>query len=109
MNVEHSELRKHELPPHKTTICVVGGDGVGPDVTDAAAEVLAALGLGLNFTTANAGLDCFNKTENAIPDKTLADVEHAGIALFGAITSPTQEKVEGYRSPILVLRKTFGL
>ncbi len=91
-----------------TDIVLIPGDGVGQEVIPAAAEVLAALGLGLVFREAPAGFSHFEKTGNAIPDETLADVEAAGLALFGATSSPSGG-VAGYRSPILALRQTFDL
>jgi homoisocitrate dehydrogenase len=90
------------------TICLIPGDGVGREVIPAAAEALAALGIGLRFVEAPAGFEHFKRTGNAIPDQTLAEVESAGVALFGATSSPSTV-VLGYRSPILILRKTFDL
>jgi len=89
-------------------IVLIPGDGVGQEVIPAAAEVLAALGLGLKFVEAPAGFAHFQKAGNAIPDETLADVAAAGVALFGATASPSTI-VPGYRSPILALRQTFDL
>ena len=91
-----------------TKICLISGDGVGKEVVPAAAEVLAALGLGLEFVEANAGFEHFQCSGDAIPDVTLAEVEACGVALFGATSSPST-KVEGYRSPILAMRKAFDL
>lgn len=89
-------------------ICLINGDGVGQEVIPAAAEVLAALGLGIEFSEARAGFECFRQSGDAIPDATLAAVEAAGVALFGATSSPSA-KVDGYRSPILAMRKAFDL
>lgn len=91
-----------------TTLVLIPGDGVGQEVIPAAAEVLAALGLGLRFITAPAGFAHFQRTGNAIPDETLADIASAGVALFGATSSPSGH-VPGYRSPILALRRAFDL
>ncbi|CAG0970564.1 homoisocitrate dehydrogenase [Anaerolineae bacterium] len=91
-----------------TKICLINGDGVGKEVIPAAAEVLAALGLGLEFVEAYAGFGHFTHSGDAIPDATLADVAACGVALFGATSSPST-KVAGYRSPILALRKAFDL
>ncbi len=90
------------------TIVLINGDGVGQEVIPAAAEVLAALGLGLKFVEAHAGFEYFQKKGNAIPDETLSEVEAAGVAMFGATSSPSTT-VNGYRSPILALRKSFDL
>jgi homoisocitrate dehydrogenase len=70
--------------------------------------VLAALGLGLQFVEARAGFEYFRQSGDAIPDVTLAEVEACGVALFGATSSPST-KVDGYRSPILAMRKAFDL
>ena len=91
-----------------TRICLINGDGVGNEVIPAAAEVLAALGLGFEFTEAKAGFEHFKQSGNAIPDATLAEIEACGVALFGATSSPST-KVDGYRSPILAMRKAFDL
>ncbi len=91
-----------------THIVLIPGDGVGQEVIPAAAEILAALGLGFTFAEAPAGFGHFEKTGNAIPDETLADVQAAGLALFGATSSPSGGKA-GYRSPILAMRQAFDL
>jgi homoisocitrate dehydrogenase len=90
------------------TIVLVAGDGVGREVIPAAAEVLAALGLGLTLREAPAGFEHFQRHGDAIPDATLADIDAAGLALFGATSSPSGG-ASGYRSPILVLRRAFDL
>ena len=90
------------------TIVLIAGDGVGQEVIPAAAEVLAALGLGLKFVEAPAGFAHFKRTGNAIPAETLAAVQAAGLALFGATASPSTD-VPGYQSPILALRREFEL
>ena len=65
-------------------------------------------GLGIEFTEAHAGFEYFKQSGNAIPDATLAEIEACGVALFGATSSPST-KVDGYRSPILAMRKAFDL
>jgi homoisocitrate dehydrogenase len=89
-------------------IILIPGDGVGQEVIPAAGEVLAALGLGLEFAEAPAGFAHFERTGDAIPDATLADVQAAGLALFGATSSPSTV-VKGYHSPILAMRRAFDL
>lgn len=91
-----------------TKICLINGDGVGQEVIPAAAAVLAALGLGIDLSEANAGFEFFKQSGDAIPAATLAEIEACGVALFGATSSPST-KVDGYRSPILAMRKAFDL
>lgn len=101
-----SDQSKVQNPQLK--ICLINGDGVGQEVIPAAAEVLAALGLGLEFVEAYAGFEHFIQSGDAIPAATLAAVADCGLALFGATSSPAT-KAEGYRSPILTMRKAFDL
>lgn len=90
------------------TVCLINGDGVGKEVVPAAAAVLAALHLPITFTEAEAGWECFQKHGNALPQATIDAIQGADAAIFGATSSPST-KVEGYRSPVLAMRKLFDL
>ena len=90
------------------TICLIPGDGVGREVVPAAARVIKALGVDIGFTHADAGWDCFQQQGTALPEATIAAIQSAGWALFGATSSPST-KVAGYSSPVLALRKRFDL
>ncbi len=90
------------------TICLIPGDGVGQEVIPAAVEVLQGLHLDLAFVEAEAGFACFEKHGSALPKSTLAWARQADAVLFGATSSPSTI-VEGYRSPILTLRREFEL
>jgi homoisocitrate dehydrogenase len=90
------------------SICLIPGDGVGQEVIPAAAEVLQALGLELSFVEAEAGFACFAKHGSALPEATLAQARKSEAVLFGATSSPSTV-VDGYRSPILALRREFDL
>jgi homoisocitrate dehydrogenase len=87
---------------------LINGDGVGKEVIPAAAQVLDALNLGITFTSAEAGWDCFQQHGNALPDATKAAMKAASATMFGATSSPST-KVEGYASPVLAMRKLFEL
>jgi len=89
-------------------ICVIPGDGVGQEVIPAAVKVLQAVDLGLGFTWADAGWECFQRCGNALPEATIAAVASADATLFGATASPSHP-VAGYKSPILGLRRHFDL
>lgn len=90
------------------TVCLINGDGVGKEVIPAAALVLETLNVGITFTTAEAGWECFQRQGTALPDATKAAILAADGTLFGATSSPST-KVAGYSSPVLGMRKAFDL
>ena len=89
-------------------LCVIAGDGIGPEVLPAAVAVLEKLLPDLRVQEAEAGWDCFVRRGTAVPDSTLACMSACGAGLFGAVSSPSR-RVEGYRSAILTLRQRLGL
>ncbi|MCE5259673.1 MAG: isocitrate/isopropylmalate dehydrogenase family protein [Chloroflexi bacterium] len=89
-------------------ICLIEGDGIGREVIPAARRVLEALPLALEFVTAEAGWDSFQRTGSALPEATLEAVRSARATLFGAVSSPLNP-VAGYHSPIVALRRMFNL
>lgn len=89
-------------------VVLIRGDGIGPEVVSAAITVLEATGVAFSFSDAEAGWDCFQRRGTALPEETLAAVRQAGAALFGAVSSPL-ERVDGYQSPIVALRRQLDL
>jgi homoisocitrate dehydrogenase len=49
----------------------------------------------------------FQESGQALPPETLAAAQDCGAVLFGAVASPS-ERVEGYRSPIVALRRELN-
>lgn len=90
------------------TITLIPGDGIGAEVIPAAARVLESLALPLQLRYADAGWATFQQVGDALPPATLTLCEASDAVLFGATQSP-MDKVAGYRSPILALRKHFDL
>ncbi len=86
------------------SLCAIPGDGIGKEVIPVAVEVLQAIVPGLRVTWAEAGWDTFEITGNALPEETVAAAKDAGAVLFGATSSPSH-RVDGYRSPIVSLRR----
>ena len=89
-------------------LCTIHGDGVGQEVIPAAVAVLKHLLPDLEAVPADAGWDCFTRTGAALPAGTIKTIRDCGAALFGAVSSPSK-KVEGYRSPIVHMRREFDL
>ncbi|MGB9739182.1 isocitrate/isopropylmalate dehydrogenase family protein [Chloroflexus sp.] len=89
-------------------ICVIPGDGIGPEVMAAATAVLRVLAPDLTLCEVEAGWGVFQRTGVALPAETLAAAREATAILFGAVASPSYP-VPGYRSPIVELRRTLDL
>jgi homoisocitrate dehydrogenase len=89
-------------------IALIPGDGVGKEVVPAARRVLEALPLPFDFVELEAGWETFTHTGTALPQRTASVIRGCDGAIFGATQSPSQ-KVEGYNSPILALRKQLDL
>ncbi len=88
-------------------LCVIGGDGIGPEVTEAALAVLQEV-VALRVVRAEGGYGCFERSGEAMPAATLDQLRTCGAGLFGATASPSR-KVVGYRSAILSLRQELDL
>jgi len=89
-------------------LCVIPGDGIGPEVTQAAITVLEAATDRVQVDWASAGWQTFCEQGDSVPEATLEKIRDCGAALFGAVASPAR-KVEGYRSAILKIRQTLDL
>jgi homoisocitrate dehydrogenase len=88
-------------------ICLLPGDGIGPEVIAQAARVLEALPLRFHFESGAVGYGAYQQHGSPLPDQTLELVRRCDAALFGAVTTPPN--LAGYFSAIIRLRKTFDL
>ncbi len=89
-------------------LCVIPGDGIGVEVTNAAIAVLQHIAPDIVIDHHAAGWQTFQEQGTALPDTTLAAARNADAVLFGAVGSPVQ-RVAGYRSPIVALRRELDL
>ena len=99
----------------KWRIAVLGGDGVGPEVMEAALEVLrAAAGrFGHELTTdiQDVGYAAYERSGNPLPEETLAACHNADAVLLGAVGDPRSEEVPVELRPeaaLLALRREMG-
>ena len=90
-----------------TTVCLLGGDGIGPEVVAQGRRVLEATGLDLAFSEGEVGFGAYQRHGTPLPQATVEAVAAADATLFGAVTTPPG--IPGYRSPILQLRQRFAL
>lgn len=89
-------------------ICIIPGDGIGPEVLASAARALRALAPDAELVEAEAGWGAFERHGEALPADTLAAARAADAILFGAVASPSHA-VPGYSSPIVRLRRELEL
>ncbi len=100
----------------KYTIAVIKGDGIGPEITEAAVEVLNAVGLrfGHEFTYTHPlmGGAAIDATGVPLPDETVALCKAADAVLLGAVGGPKWDSLPGDKRPekgLLGIRSALGL
>ena len=72
----------------KYHICLLPGDGIGPEVIGEATRLLKELPLELEFENAEIGFGAYQKHGSPLPDVTLETIRHNDVTLFGAVTTP---------------------
>ncbi len=87
-------------------ICVLPGDGIGPEVVGCAVEVLKKATDGLEFVHGEIGQSAFELHGNHFPDETFNLMRSSDSTLFGAVTST---EASGYSSPVLAFRTGLDL
>lgn len=88
-------------------ICLLPGDGIGPEVIDCAEQVLCALPLDWEFVRAEIGFGAYERLGTPLPSSTLDMIRASSAALFGAVTTPSN--VPGYFSPVVRMRQSLDL
>ena len=89
-----------------TTITVIRGDGIGPEIMDATLHVLDAMQLGLSYEFADAGMVALEKHGDLLPEATMDSIRRNRIALKSPLTTPVGG---GFSSINVELRKRFDL
>ncbi len=102
--------------PMKARITVLGGDGIGPEVTGQAVRVLQAVakkfGHDFEFTTALIGGAAIDATGSALPPATVDACRSSAAVLLGAVGGPQWSDPAATVRPeqgLLELRKALGL
>ena len=88
-------------------ICLLPGDGIGPEVIAAAKDVLTALPIEWDFTEYGIGFGEYQRSGSSLPDSTLQAIRQADAALFGAVTTPPN--IPNYFSPVVRMRQSLDL
>jgi len=98
-------------------ICLLPGDGIGPEITGEAIKVLGAIGeregVAFEFTDALLGGIAIDETGTALPDATLDAAHAADAVLLAAIGGPKWDTTDPSRprpeQGLLGIRKALGL
>ncbi|HWP30312.1 MAG TPA: isocitrate/isopropylmalate family dehydrogenase [Fimbriimonadales bacterium] len=90
----------------KHDVCVIRGDGIGPEITDAVMKILEAAKVDIHWIPLDAGLKCVEAGEPIIPDRTIEKIKEVGVALKAPMTTPIGK---GSVSPNVTLRKKLDL
>ncbi|HTT73855.1 MAG TPA: isocitrate/isopropylmalate dehydrogenase family protein [Thermoplasmata archaeon] len=87
-------------------VTLIPGDGIGPEVTDAARAVAAATGVAIDWEVVEAGERAIAASGTPLPDAVLDSVRRNRVALKGPITTPIGS---GFRSVNVALRQQLDL
>jgi isocitrate dehydrogenase (NAD+) len=88
---------------HRVTL--IPGDGVGPEVTEAARRALDATGVELEWDYQDAGYETWEREGTPLPERVLESIRERRVALKG----PTRTPEGGFRPINMPLRLEFDL
>ncbi len=89
-----------------TKVTLITGDGIGPEIAEAAQRCIDATGAKLQWEIAEAGVEVMARLGTPLPDATLESVKKNGVALKAPITTPVGT---GFRSINVYLRQALDL
>lgn len=88
------------------TATLIKGDGIGPEVADAAVRVVGATGAPIQWDIQEAGGEVMTKYGEALPDSVIHSIVRHGVALKGPLTTPIGS---GFSSANVTLRRRLNL
>jgi isocitrate dehydrogenase (NAD+) len=87
-------------------ITLIPGDGIGPSISEAAQEIIAATGVEAKWDVQEAGIPALAKYKDPLPQSVIDSIAKNKVALKGPLTTPVGS---GFRSINVALRKEFDL
>ena len=87
-------------------VTLITGDGVGPELAEAARKCVDSTGVEINWDEQEAGVDVMERTGTPLPDALMESVRRTRCALKAPITTPVGT---GFRSINVHLRQELGL
>lgn len=87
-------------------VCLIRGDGTGPELVAAVETIFRAAGIDIDWVEVEAGLKCVEAGKPIVPDETIAKIKEFGVGLKAPMTTPIGK---GSVSPNVTLRKKLDL
>ncbi len=87
-------------------VTLIPGDGIGPEVTEAAVSVLDAAGADIEWERVDAGINVISKYGKPLPEEVLESIKKNKVALKGPITTIV---AKGFASVNVEMRKKLDL
>ena len=87
-------------------VTLIPGDGIGPEVVEAARLVITATGVEVQWDVKEIGLRAFERMGEALPGQTVSSIRANGVALKGPIETPVGS---GIGSANIALRRELDL
>jgi isocitrate dehydrogenase (NAD+) len=87
-------------------VTLIPGDGVGPELAEAARMCVDATGVKINWDVQEAGVDVMAKLGTPVPDSVIESCRRTKVALKAPITTPVGT---GFRSVNVYLRQALDL
>ena len=89
-----------------TTVTLIPGDGIGPEVSAATRQVVDALDVGITWDEQEAGAGALERHGDPLPEHVLESIRTNKVALKGPVTTPVGT---GFRSINVGLRQELDL
>jgi isocitrate dehydrogenase (NAD+) len=89
-----------------TTVTLIPGDGIGPEVSGATVRVLEAAGAEIEWDSHLAGSEALARHGDTLPPGLIESIRRNRVALKGPVTTPVGK---GFRSVNVQLRQTLEL
>ncbi len=88
------------------TVTLIRGDGIGPEIMEAALKVIEAVGVKLSWEEVTAGEEAVEEYGTPLPEAVLNSVKKTGICLKAPFTTPVGS---GFRSVNVAIRMELDL
>ncbi len=89
-----------------TTVTLIPGDGIGPDIVESTLRIIEEAGADLEYDRQLAGVAALHELDDPLPQETLDSARRTGLILKGPLTTPVGS---GFRSINVAIRKEFDL